>query len=1243
MLNRDTLLISCDTHEGRVALSSIFEKNYNILQASNVYQVNKLLEQNACCISAVIMDASSYRAFSNEEFISIGRVAKNPNIPVLMIVSTPALYDRLMDLGVSDIIVTPYSSKLLQRQLQNIVDLNLYRFHLDEFAEEQAAFLQRSNESIVDTLSSIIEYRSLESGQHILRIRRFTEILLREVSRSCLEYDLDENAIQIISSASALHDIGKISVSDTVLNKPGRLTPEERLEMQKHTTVGHHILESLVGTVDDEYLHYALQIAYSHHERWDGRGYPEGLKGEEIPICAQVVGLADAYDALTSKRIYKEAYPLEDSVNMILKGECGAFSPKLLECFKQVTHTFANLAMEYRDGSTLKPAKAMVPVDRRPPQPEVDALQMMQSKYQSILHYMGAAVLEMDMDQWTYHIVYNPDPNLFVLNSVVSFEELAKVTLEDLLVPEDADVMKDIMINQVSDFFQDRLRRQHHYLHIKNPTEGEPFLYRMTLIRIDPTNSKRKRMLMIFEKVHESEAAHQEENLDQDFLDFAVFGALDTLHSIRRDPYLTLTRCSKDLVTLLGYTPTELEEQYQNHMVEVIHPQDREKMFASMDEQLDQGVEFMVEFRARHKNGNYIWVLNKGRLFTEHNGHEYLYCQLLDNSKSKAVEQQLYETLERQAIILSQTENVIFECDMEGEEVFFSNKWKEIFGYEPMSGNLKQRIAIDSHFHPDDAPAAMEMFQTLQNGSPYEEGDFRIAKADGHYLWCQIRITIQHDQLGNPLKMVGAIVNINEKKRNEQDLKNRAERDALTHLLNKEASKRYIETFLDSPDCRESSALVVIDLDNFKQVNDQYGHMFGDIIITQSAEEIRKMFRSEDIVGRIGGDEFIVFMKNIPTLELLRSRLESLLNTFATTLHARVPEANLGCSIGVALYPQHGMEYEVLFRKADQALYQSKAEGKNCYQIYDATSAVSYSNEKKIVTSTPIDSDNNVAFSIDHLMQYTFQQLYTSGDIEQTISNMLNLVGQQMNVSRTYIFENDEQNIYCDNTFEWCNTGISPEINNLQHLCYNSDLLGYRDNFNDQGIFYCPDITTLPKPQYDILAPQGIKSMLQCAICDNGVFRGFVGFDECNANRLWTKQQIDALIFFSEIISTFLLKKRSQDETERRAQNLISVLENQNAWVYVIDSKTFELLYINEKTKRLSQRIQEGDFCYRCIMERDSPCPGCPARDLKNRSNSDQYIYNSSLNLYVHTESAVIQWNGKDAYLITCREVRSKD
>lgn len=182
----------------------------------------------------------------------------------------------------------------------------------------------------------LLACRSGEFGQHNLRVRQFTRILLEETARRCPEYALTEQTISLIAEASVLHDIGKISIPEAILNKPDKLTAEEAAIMRTHTTIGCNILDSMQNTENGDFLRYAWDICHDHHERWDGGGYPEGLAGDAIPIWAQIVGLADAYDALTSKRHYKEAIPADSAAEMILEGACGVFSPALLECFKSV-------------------------------------------------------------------------------------------------------------------------------------------------------------------------------------------------------------------------------------------------------------------------------------------------------------------------------------------------------------------------------------------------------------------------------------------------------------------------------------------------------------------------------------------------------------------------------------------------------------------------------------------------------------------------------------------------------------------------------------------------------------------------------------------------------------------------------------------------------------------------------------------------------------------------------------------
>ena len=210
--------------------------------------------------------------------------------------------------------------------INNLLSIYQEMWRLAGLASDQEQSLLRSIDTMVDALASLIEYRSVETGQHTMRIRKFTAMLLGEVQRSCPEYGLTDESVRKIVSAASLHDIGKIGIPDAVLNKPGPLTKDDWIIMRSHPEIGAQIVEKLSGATDREYLRYAYNICLYHHERWDGGGYPGGLVGDDIPICAQVVGLADAYDAMTTRRGYKDAYSHARALNEIRSGACGAFS-----------------------------------------------------------------------------------------------------------------------------------------------------------------------------------------------------------------------------------------------------------------------------------------------------------------------------------------------------------------------------------------------------------------------------------------------------------------------------------------------------------------------------------------------------------------------------------------------------------------------------------------------------------------------------------------------------------------------------------------------------------------------------------------------------------------------------------------------------------------------------------------------------------------------------------------------------
>lgn len=1242
---RDTLLLACGSAESRAELRPIFEESYNLLEAETGKQAMLLLEQNLHCIAALLLDLTVSSKGGHALLRDVTSDLRLSEVPLLVILGEGSRIDEAaaFSMGVDDVIMQPCDSLVTQSRVQTIVDLNRHKWHLQELLDEQADILRHSNEVMVDALSSIIEYRSVESGQHILRIRRFTRILLDEVARACPEYNLDETTISIISSAAALHDIGKIGIPDSILNKPGPLTQEERAVMQTHSLTGCRILESLSGTGNEEYLRYAHNICHYHHERWDGNGYPEGLVGDDIPICAQVVGLADVYDALTMDRVYKEAYSFDRAANMILGGECGIFSPKLLDCFKQVSPQLAALAREYADGRSPKSDQITVPLPGPTPNSGIDTLHMTQMKYNALLHHMNAMVAEADLDQGIFHIVYNPDSNLSALHSGHNFTETKQILLDKIVFPEDRDLLLDILTRQIPQFLSDGLRRQTSLFRIKNRHSGAPESYRITTLRLNLSDPSSHKLLVLWEKsgsAGESVQAAVPVWRDE-FSGENVFGSIACFACCQNDRFLTLERIGPNLASLLGYSHQEIQTLFQNQMIQLVLPDDQKRVLATVAEQLTHRSSLELEFRLRHKDGHSIWVVTKGQLITGADGKELLYCAILDISHSMASQEHMMEMLERHQIILSQTENVIFEWDMATDSMRYFGDWEGIFGYTPLEQGFVAQLETASHFHPEDIPHLRSMMQKLQCGEEYQIMEARLVKADGRYLWCSLRVTTRFDGNGVPCKAVGLITNIDKEKRKSQFLQNQVERDPLTKLLNKDAARKYAEEYLSSAAPTIHAALMIIDLDNFKSVNDRHGHMFGDAVLSQTASQLRKLFRADDVVARIGGDEFLVLMKGNPSLDLIKERCRRLVDSLHRLLHSLAPDCSLSCTVGVAVSPDHGTVYTELFRHADQALYQAKSRGKNSYLVYDAKSLSLLAQRKNAsAINERIDSDEQIGLAENTLVQYAFQRLYESGDIEETMTHILGVVGQQMNVSRVYIFENDADNTHCSNTFEWCNEGIQPEIHNLQNVSYEEDIPGYQRSLSEHGILYCTDISQLSKDLYDILAPQGIKSMLHCAIYDHGVLRGYVGFDDCASNRLWTQNQIDILTFFSEMLAVFLLKKRAQDATDRYAADLASILDNQNAWIYVIDPDDCTLKFLNAKTRALAPEAQPGMKCYQCLMGREDRCPDCPALHIRELKNNQITIDNFYLGLNVEAESSLIRWGGSEACLLTCRETR---
>lgn len=335
MDNEKTILIVDDVEINRAILSEIFKSDYDIMEAEGGEQAIKLLENNQH-IAAVLLDLIMPGINGLDVLKAMNHNGQIKKIPVFLITAVNN-QDMLLEgynLGAVDVITKPFMAHFLQCRVKNIIELYGHRNELEQMVAEQVKRLNEVNQSMVETLATLIEFRDCESGEHVKRICGLTKILMTEVSDRYPEYHLPQSEIDKIVASSILHDVGKISIPDRILNKPGRLTKEEFDIMKEHTTRGCDILQKIPNIMDEGLYNYSYDICRHHHERWDGGGYPDGLKGDDITIWSQVVAVADVYDALTSERVYKKAFSKETAVEMIKNGECGSFNPKVLKVFE---------------------------------------------------------------------------------------------------------------------------------------------------------------------------------------------------------------------------------------------------------------------------------------------------------------------------------------------------------------------------------------------------------------------------------------------------------------------------------------------------------------------------------------------------------------------------------------------------------------------------------------------------------------------------------------------------------------------------------------------------------------------------------------------------------------------------------------------------------------------------------------------------------------------------------------------
>ena len=472
-------------------------------------------------------------------------------------------------------------------------------------------------------------------------------------------------------------------------------------------------------------------------------------------------------------------------------------------------------------------------------------------------------------------------------------------------------------------------------------------------------------------------------------------------------------------------------------------------------------------------------------------------------------------------IISQLSDDLFFVFDIEKSMIQYFGKMCHIMNVPEGKTLFPQAVIETNYVWSEDVPKLLKMVKNMEKGI-YVPMDIRFRAVGGVYHYYRYVYQIMFDHDNKPIFAAGKVADIQE----QRDLKIQATTDLLTMCYNKVTTETKITSIFSVSENEEEHALLIVDIDNFKEVNDNLGHYFGDLVLTEVASNLKSHFRKEDVVGRIGGDEFIVLLKNSSDMDIVGNKAQDIISSFFKTYAGENAEYTISASVGIARFPLDGNTYTQLYKSADKALYESKKKGKNCYTFYSESLFDGTMNN-----TTPYANANrtaNIYFDAE-LASTLFDMLYASKNRKTDINTALGMLGKQLSVDRCYIFESFDNGDTYDNTYEWCGDGLSAEIENLQGLT-KEVLAAFFIDANKHGIVYSNDLTILAdEDAFNIMADLNIKSFLHSQTKANGFVKEFMGVDDCRKSRIWSEKEINTILYIRKIISVFLLIENGRE------------------------------------------------------------------------------------------------------------------
>ncbi len=564
------------------------------------------------------------------------------------------------------------------------------------------------------------------------------------------------------------------------------------------------------------------------------------------------------------------------------------------------------------------------------------------------------------------------------------------------------------------------------------------------------------------------------------------------------EPELSIKYANKEQYKILNMDSNT--EKFNSLFSDSIYEEDRDWVISEIYQNLDNKVDVDIEFRMKEKNNNIKWVRLYGRENLS-NGERLFYSSLKDLSNRREINDKLY--LERVLFnkITEISDEIIFRLDLKTDTIYFMGKNASIFGDNSKLNNFPKCFLDLNIIYEEDMPKFMELVDALKSGK-YLYTELRHCDLNGDHEWYKPIYSFVKDNSGEPVLAIGKFVNINYQK----ILQEQAKRDLLTGFYNKVSTESEVDAVISLSQTNEH-ALFIIDLDNFKAINDNLGHHFGDFVLKEVARDLKDCFRKDDILGRIGGDEFIILLKNCIDLDVITEKAIQVCNALQKTYHSNNTSYAISTSIGIAICPEDGDNFEALYQKADKALYYSKEHGRNCFTFYSKDFK---SNSPSIMVPNLNHSNRRKYELIDNeIVDDVFNLLYEADDIPSAVITTLKYLASHYDVQRCYIYEHDGDSNYLL-AYQWESKYI--EVNSMLENIDEEIIDSIFSKSNDDGIFYINNINLIPDPDViHLMQADNVQSTFLVESRKKSNHKMFFGLDDCLKNRNWKEKDIKTL------------------------------------------------------------------------------------------------------------------------------------